>query len=218
MAYRKSREHILVLSILFVVPWLILSCGDGWDAYKDAYNTDQGEPPGKPWVGDETVYVVLDATEIETPLEGIVTSDSQGIGAVRLSDLIEASRITSDPDVFRYDFTATDGYNLLAKRGGDLSLLPNRSSFGLPLNSRYIYTSSRKYEEKGLAPLQVVSELPARGVWDIHLAQKFPFRGDPNKYVEAFVDINNVLDTYYEEDPFKAAPGRMVWAGIRGEF
>ncbi len=127
MSTKRSCFNCLrFLPILLVLPWLILSCGDGWDAYKDAYNTDPGEPPGQPWVGDETVFILLGATEIETPLEGIVTSDFGGSGAVRLSDLIEASQITTSPDLFRYDFTATDGYNLLGnKLGGDLSLLPN---------------------------------------------------------------------------------------------
>jgi hypothetical protein len=104
---------------------MLLSCGDGWDAYKNAYEADQGEPPGEPWAGDETVFVKLGATEVETPLEGIVTSDFNGSGAVRLSDLIDASQITANPELYRYDFTATDGYNLLIKRGGDLSELPD---------------------------------------------------------------------------------------------
>jgi hypothetical protein len=76
-------------------------------------------------VGDETVSIWLGTIEIETPLEGIITSDFGGIGAVRLSDLIEASQITANPDLYRYDFTAADGYNLLGKRGGDLAQLPN---------------------------------------------------------------------------------------------
>jgi outer membrane receptor protein involved in Fe transport len=81
-----------------------------------------------------------------------------------------------------------------------------------------MYTSAQKYEEEGIAPLRVIKTLPDRGVWDIHLGQKFPFRRFPDKYVEVFLDVNNILDEYYEQDPFKAAPGRVVWAGIRGEF
>jgi len=118
-------DRLRFLPLLLVLPWLVLSCGDGWDAYRDEYNVDPGEPPGEPWVGDETVFVKLGNTEIETPLEGIVTSNFDGIAAVRLSDLIEASQITANPELFRYDFTATDGYNLLGKRGGDLAQLPN---------------------------------------------------------------------------------------------
>ncbi len=126
MSSKSSCFDLLrFLPLLLVLPWLVLSCGDGWDAYRDDYNVDPGEPPGEPWVGDETVFVRLGATEIETPLEGIVTSDFGGVGAVRLSDLIEESEITTNPEVFRYNFTATDGYNLLGKRGGDLAQLPN---------------------------------------------------------------------------------------------
>jgi hypothetical protein len=122
---RSYTEPLRFLAILILLPWLVLSCGEGWDGYKEAYNVDQGEAPGEPWEGDETGFVKLGATEIETPLEGIITSDLDGIGTVRLSDLIEASQITANPESFRYDFTATDGYNLLAKRDGDLALLPN---------------------------------------------------------------------------------------------
>jgi len=93
-----------------------------------------------------------------------------------------------------------------------------QSSFGLSVNSRYIYTSAQYYEEEGIAPLRIIKTLPASGVWDVHLGQKFPFRRFPDKYVEVFLDVNNILDEYYEQDPFKAAPGRVVWAGIRGEF
>jgi outer membrane cobalamin receptor len=93
-----------------------------------------------------------------------------------------------------------------------------QASFGLSVNSRYIYTSSQKYEEEGIAPLTAVRELPDRGVWDIHLGQKFPFRRFPERFVEVFLDVRNILDEYYEEDPGKAAAGRIVWGGIRAEF
>jgi outer membrane receptor protein involved in Fe transport len=93
-----------------------------------------------------------------------------------------------------------------------------QSSFGLSVNTRYIYTSSQKYEEEGIAPEQIIRTLPDRGVWDIHLGQKLPFRRYPEWFVELFLDVNNVLDEYYEMDPGKAAPGRIVWGGIRAEF
>ncbi len=91
------------------------------------------------------------------------------------------------------------------------------SSFGLSLNSRYTYTSSQKYQEEQTEDPRIL-ELPDRGLWDIHLGQKFPFRRFPDWFVEAFLEVNNVLDEYYEEDPGKAAPGRVIWGGIRGEF
>ena len=118
-------RFVQILLLLLLLPFILLGCGDGWDAYQDVYNAASGEPPGQPWVGDETVFVVLGQTEIETALEGIVTSDFEGIAGVRLSDLIEKSRITGTPEQYRYDFTATDGYNLLEKRGNDIEELPS---------------------------------------------------------------------------------------------
>ncbi len=139
MSSKRTRlQRLRFLSIVVLLPWLVLSCGDGWDAYRDAYNVDQGEPPGEPWVGDETVFVRLGATEIETPLAGIITSDLRGIAAVRLSDLIDASQITRNPESYRYDLTATDGYNLLAKRNKDLSLLPDWEN----MQNGYLYSPS----------------------------------------------------------------------------
>ncbi len=93
-----------------------------------------------------------------------------------------------------------------------------QSSFGLSANTRYSYTSTQKYEEERIAPVRNIKTLPDRGVWDIHLAQKFPFQRSPHWHVEVFLDVNNVLDEYYEQDPFKAAPGRLVLGGIRAEF
>ena len=117
-------DHLRLLPILLLLPCMLLGCGDGWDAYRDYYNKDLGPPPGQPWEGDETVLVVLGQTEVETALAGIVTSEFAGAGGVRLagvrlSDLIDASGITVNPEPFRYDFTGTDGYNLLGKRGND---------------------------------------------------------------------------------------------------
>ncbi len=93
-----------------------------------------------------------------------------------------------------------------------------QSSFGLLANTRYTYTYAQKYEEEGIAPERNIRELPDRGVWDIHLGQKFPFRRFPDQYVEVFLDVRNILDEYSEQAPFKAAPGRLVWGGIRAEF
>lgn len=131
MSRKRFCTNLLrFLSMLVLLPWLMLSCGDGWDAYRDIYNAPTGPPPGQPWEGDETVSIVLGQTEEETALEGIVTSEFKGpsgvsLAGVRLSDLIDASGITGNPEQFRYDFTATDGYNLLEKRGNDIEELPN---------------------------------------------------------------------------------------------
>ena len=104
---------------------LLLGCGEGWEAYEKQYDTSGDQAPGEPWEGPETVFIVLGILEVETPLAGIETSEFSGVGAVRLSDLIQTSGITASPEDYRYDFTATDGYNLLLKRGGDLEELPS---------------------------------------------------------------------------------------------
>ena len=92
-----------------------------------------------------------------------------------------------------------------------------QSYFSLTANSRSSCVSSQKYEQKIVLQPQV-AELPSRGLWDIHLAQKYPFENSPRQFGELYVDLENVLDDYYEEDPGKAAPGRTIWVGIRGTF
>ena len=67
---RPCFDRLRFLPLLLVLPWLVLSCGDGWDAYRDAYNIDPGEPPGEPWVGDETVFVKLGADRDRDPPGG----------------------------------------------------------------------------------------------------------------------------------------------------
>jgi outer membrane receptor protein involved in Fe transport len=38
------------------------------------------------------------------------------------------------------------------------------------------------------------------------------------RHLEVYLDVQNLLDEYFEEDPGKAASGRTVWAGIRAVF
>jgi outer membrane cobalamin receptor len=90
------------------------------------------------------------------------------------------------------------------------------SSFGLSAGAIYSYTSSQSYEPK--AQPGGLEVLPASGLWELHVSQKFPFRKVSKRYVEVYVDVENLLDEYYEEDPRKASPGRMVWVGLRGVF
>ena len=91
-----------------------------------------------------------------------------------------------------------------------------QSDFGLTAGSIYSYTSSQKYEPTAQPDLQY--ELPAYGLWEIYLSQKFPFARESKRFVEVYLDVQNVLDEYYEEDPTKAAPGRRIWVGLRGAF
>jgi len=91
-----------------------------------------------------------------------------------------------------------------------------QAAFGLTAGAIYGYTSSQTYEPKEQPG--VLEELPASGLWEIYVAQKFPFRKEPQRYVEVYVDVENLLDEYYEESPGKPSPGRMVWVGLRGAF
>jgi len=136
------------VAALLLIPALVLlfvtGCGEGWDAYEAYYrNTDPGDP-GEPWTGPETVFVVLGAERVETPLEGIITSgfpSASGllIPSVLLADLVEISGVTAEPASYRYDFTATDGYNLLRKRNDDLALLPDWEN----MHHGYLYSSDQ---------------------------------------------------------------------------
>jgi outer membrane cobalamin receptor len=91
-----------------------------------------------------------------------------------------------------------------------------QSSFVLNAGAIFSYTSSQTYEPKAQPGGR--ERLPARGLWEVHISQKFPFRKVSKRYAELYVDVENLLDEYYEEDPRKAAPGRMVWVGVRGAF
>ena len=101
----------------------VVSCGPGWEGYVDDYSVP-GEVETEPWTGEEQVTVVLDDQQVVVVLAGMNTYDFMGASAVSLSDLILKSELTEDPESFRYDFTASDSYNLLIKRGGDVGLLP----------------------------------------------------------------------------------------------
>lgn len=91
-----------------------------------------------------------------------------------------------------------------------------QASFGLTAGAIYGYTSSQSYEPKNVPG--GLGVLPASGLWEIYVSQKFPFRKVSKRYVEVYVDVENLLDAYYEESPGKPSPGRMVWVGLRGAF
>jgi len=132
----KNGRHILVCSILLCL--LSMGCGPGWDGYADNYS-DLGPVPDEPWEGDEFVYVALGADTVKTALEGLETYDFQGQPAVLLSELIQKSGVTGDFEAYRYDFTATDGYNLYIKRYEDITLLPSWQE----MEHGYLYWDTR---------------------------------------------------------------------------
>jgi hypothetical protein len=127
---RVYRAIVLVL--------LVSGCGPGWEGYADQYS-DSAPVPSTPWEGEETVRVVLDAVNVEVALAGMTTYDYGGAAAVSLSELIAHSAVTGTPEDYRYDFTATDGYDLLTKRYGDASLLPAWTE----MQGGYLYRDSR---------------------------------------------------------------------------
>ena len=129
--------RIAVFSSLFILI-LFLSCGPGWKGYEDQYS-DVGPVSLEPWEGAESVFVVIGDVRQKTPLAGLQTYDYLGLRAVSLSELIIASGASLTPEDYRYDFTATDGYNLLVKRSGDLLKLPGWEE----MKKGYLYLDSR---------------------------------------------------------------------------
>ena len=119
---------LLVASL--VIAMGALSCGPGWEGYEGGYSAIDDAPPPAEWEGDQAVFVRLGDLEIELPLAGMTAHDYLGVPAVRLSDLIEASAIVEEPADYRYNFTASDGYDLLAKRREDPVLLPDWEDLG----------------------------------------------------------------------------------------
>lgn len=116
----RGFRRIIVLA---AVIGLLVGCGPGWDEYKDHYSP-AGPVITEPWSGPESVFIELDGAQVEVPLEGMQTHDYLGALAVSLSNLVIQSGLTPNPESYRYDFTATDGYNLFIKRYEDISLLP----------------------------------------------------------------------------------------------
>ena len=136
-----ARRGAGFLKALILLCLVLAGCGEGWDAYQQYYEQGGGGVPGEPWTGPEKVFVVLAAERVETALNGIPTSgfpttSGLTIAAVRLSDLVEKADITATPEAYRYDFTASDGYNLLVKRGSK-DLLPNWEN----MHDGYLYVS-----------------------------------------------------------------------------
>jgi hypothetical protein len=129
-----SIRHLLI--VLLFLP--LIACGPGWDGYQDNYS-EPGPVSTEPWDGPEIVFVALDDVTVEVELAGLQTRDYLGVAAVLLSDLIIKSGLTPNPESFYYDFTASDGYDLLVKRYEDVTLLPTWTE----LVGGYLYVDSR---------------------------------------------------------------------------
>ncbi len=119
-------RHLVVI-ITLVIAIVLVGCGS-YDDYAFQYEGGADVPEvvaGEPWVGDERVILVLGAEKKEVPLAGITSTSFRGAPAVFLTDVVLAAALEEAPEDFRYDFTASDGYNLFVKRYEDASLLPS---------------------------------------------------------------------------------------------
>lgn len=111
-------------------------CG-GYDDYRFQYESDatlEDAPVGSPWAGPERISVALGDATRDVALDGMPTVIFADVPAILLADLIRAAEVTERPEDFRYDFTASDDYNLLAKRGS-VDLLPEWED----LKAGYLY-------------------------------------------------------------------------------
>ena len=109
---------------------LAVGCGPGFEGYSRLYQEPDASLPGKPWAGKEVVWLQLDEEEREVPLAGLPTTELNGAAAVPLTAVVEAAGIVAKPERYRYNFTATDGYDLLVKRGGPEGL-PGWTEMGI---------------------------------------------------------------------------------------
>ncbi len=105
----------------------VMGCGS-FDDYAFLYEGpgDVAEiVAGEPWAGEEWVNVVLGEESRVVALAGLPATFFRGAPAVVLVEVVATAGLTAAPEDFRYDFTATDDYNLFIKRDEDLSLLPS---------------------------------------------------------------------------------------------
>ena len=95
------------------------------------------------WQGDEKVIVKMDTESVTVPLKGLTLYEFKNKNAVRLSDVVEKSSVVSDPEVYYYNFIATDNYSLKAL------LINEKRDTGLPpwedMQKGYLY-ESESYE------------------------------------------------------------------------
>ena len=120
---RRPRPAPTLLLLLLA---LVTRCGS-FDDYRFLYEGDFDVDEiraGEPWIGAEQVVVGLAGQDETVALAGLTTTSFLDVPAVALAQVVEGAALTDLPERFRFDFTATDGYNLLAKRG-EPALLPS---------------------------------------------------------------------------------------------
>jgi hypothetical protein len=138
-----NKRQKRLLPIIFLVNFILglPACGPGWDGYENRYS-DPGPVSSAPWEGEQSLIVELEGASVPVQLAGMETHDYLGAPAISLSAIIIQSGLAGDPESYRYDFTATDGYNLFIKRYEDIALLPGWSE----MTAGYLYMDPR-YED-----------------------------------------------------------------------
>lgn len=132
----STTTQLISMFLLFFSS--LTACGPGWDGYDENYS-DVTPVNLAPWSGSETVFVKLDDLQVTVPLAGMQSYDYLGAKSIKISALVIASGLTQQPDQYRYDFTAIDGYDLYIKRYEDLTLLPSWTE----MQQGYLYLDPR---------------------------------------------------------------------------
>jgi outer membrane receptor protein involved in Fe transport len=194
---------------------------------ESAWNFDAGvraDPVRE--VGVEATFFYSDVTDLigkrdtgnEFTYENVDTATLWGLeGALRLS--FWDDRVT-----------ASAGYTFLKTRDGRsgraldaLDFRPEHTlalaaevafPFGTRLAAQYLYVGARRYEQ---ASGGGVRSLPEYGTIGARVSHRFAWR-EGRTSLELFLEGRNLADVYYETSPERAAPGRMLDAGVAVEF
>ena len=91
------------------------------------------------WQGEEKVIIQMDTESIIVPMKGLYIYDFKGKDAVLLSEIVEKSSLTRNPEEYFYNFIASDNYSLKAL------LINEKRDTGLPpwkdMKKGYLYES-----------------------------------------------------------------------------
>lgn len=128
----SARRGLILLAVLGC------GCGPGFPGYEQLYpDEEETARPGEPWQGDESVRVALEGEERVVQLAGLAVVDLEGAPAVPLVAVVQTAGFDVALEACRFDLTATDGYNLLRKRDGDVDKLPGWAELRLGVLYRH---------------------------------------------------------------------------------
>jgi iron complex outermembrane recepter protein len=86
---------------------------------------------------------------------------------------------------------------------------------GTEIDAQYSYVSQRKYEQAAAA--NPVATLPGYGLVMTRIAKTIDLDSHRTNLV-LYLETKNLFDVYYELSPQKAAPGRIIMAGLSYRF